>query len=216
MTDPPAVRRQARSSVRRRQVLDAALISFAEKGIAATAIEDICARSGASVGSVYHLFGSKAGVAAALYLDALADFQASVRRRLKPTTGAEDGVRAIIAAQIAWVEKHPARARFLQQMRHTETIAVHAEEMRRLNREFGRAIGAWAQRHGDSGQLQRLPIDLFMAQLLGPAHEYLRARLAGRQCAPRNRAIQLLGAAAWRALGVGRKDAHSTRKGASR
>jgi AcrR family transcriptional regulator len=212
VTTQPAVRRQARSSVRRRQVLDAALSCFAEKGIAGTAIEDICSRSGASVGSLYHLFGSKTGVAAALYLDALADFQGAVRRRLKPTTDARAGVCAVIVAQIAWVGKNPARARFLQEMRHTETVAAHAEEIRLLNREFGLAIGAWAQSHIGSRKLRRMPIDVFMAQLLGPTHEYLRGRLAGRQCAPRNLAVQLLGESAWRALGIERIEVDSTHK----
>ncbi|HTO27428.1 MAG TPA: TetR family transcriptional regulator, partial [Devosia sp.] len=41
---------------RRRQILDAALSAFLERGYAATSIADIRARSGASTGSIYHFF----------------------------------------------------------------------------------------------------------------------------------------------------------------
>jgi AcrR family transcriptional regulator len=194
-------RRQPRSTARCREVLEAALACFAEKGIAATAIEDICTRAGASVGSVYHLFGSKDGVAAAVYRDALADFQAALRQRLGPEAGAREGVLAIIAAHIAWVEKNPERTRFLHEARHTETVAAHAAEIGDDNRAFGLAIAAWAKTHMAAGILRRMPGDLFIAQLLGPTHEYVRARLAGREAASASIAKRALGDAAWRALG---------------
>jgi AcrR family transcriptional regulator len=44
-------------SSRRELILDAALRSFLEHGLAGASIEDVCARSGSSVGSVYHHFG---------------------------------------------------------------------------------------------------------------------------------------------------------------
>ena len=204
-----SARLQTRSSARRREVLDAALACFAEKGVEATSIEDICGRSGASVGSVYHLFGSKAGVAAALYLDALADFQAAVGGQLKPATGASDGVHAVIAAHIKWADKNRARANYLMEARHTGTVAAHADQIRALNREFGLAIGRWAQAHIAQGALRQMPTGLFIAQLLGPTHEYVCGRLAGRESAPLKLAIRLLAEAAWRALGSDASAANS-------
>lgn len=212
MPGRPAIRRQPRSTARRREVLDAALDCFAKNGIAGTAIEDICSRSGTSVGSLYHQFGSKAGIAAALYLDALADFQAAVGARLAPATGARAGVQALIAAHLEWVGRHPGRARFLQEMRRADAVAVHEEEIRALNRAFGQAIGAWAQKHIAAGRLRRLPVDLFIAQLLGPAHEYVRGHLAGRESTPPDVAARLLGDAAWRAIGIDRPE-KTTRHG---
>ena len=60
---------------RRDQILDAARACFAEHGYAATTIEQIAARSGASNGSIYHHFGAKDGILAALYVSALASYQ---------------------------------------------------------------------------------------------------------------------------------------------
>ena len=192
---------QTRSTVRRREILEAALACFTEKGIEGTAIEDICLRAGASVSSVYHLFGNKAGIAAALYLDSLQAFQMSVCRQLKPTLGAREGVLAFVAAHIKWAEKNHARANFLQASRHTGSVAAHAEAIRALNRSFSEAIGSWAQQHIASGQLRTMPADLFIAQLLGPTQEYVRGRLAGRPSAALKLAIEMLGESAWRALG---------------
>jgi AcrR family transcriptional regulator len=51
---------QAQSSTER--ILDAAESWFAEKGFAATSINDVCERSGLPVGSIYHHFGNKEGL----------------------------------------------------------------------------------------------------------------------------------------------------------
>jgi len=202
MTPPATVRRHARSAVRRKQVLDAALACFVQKGVEGTAIEDICTASGASVGSIYHQFVSKTSVAAAVYLDALADFQAAVIRHVDPAAGAREGILAIIAADIAWVEENPVRARFLQQARHAEVVAARAPAIADLNRAFGQSVAAWMVPHVAAGRLRALPVDLFIAQLLGPAQEYVRGRLSGRGGAGPEVAIEVLGDAAWRALGT--------------
>jgi AcrR family transcriptional regulator len=197
----PLVRRHARSVARRRQVLDAALACFSEKGVEGTVIEDICTASGASVGSIYHQFESKTGVAAAVYLDALADFQAAVAQCIGPAVGAREGVLAVIAAHVEWVEGNPARARFLQQARHTELVATRASEIAGLNQAFGQSVARWMAIHVAAGRLRPLPVDIFIAQLLGPAQEYLRGRMSGRKGASPESAIEALGDAAWRALG---------------
>jgi len=55
-----------RSATTRRAVLDAAREMFLSRGYEATSIEDIVARSGVSVGSVYHQFGGKREILLAL------------------------------------------------------------------------------------------------------------------------------------------------------
>lgn len=202
MVQQATARRQHRSVLRRQQVLDAALACFAEQGIDGTAIEDICAASGASVGSIYHLFDGKAAVAAALYLETLSDYQAAVTRDIGAATGAREGIVAIVAAHIRWVESNPQRARFLQQARHTEVVVARAPEIADLNRDFGRAIAAWMAPHVAAGSLRASLVDIFIAQLLGPAQEYVRGRMSGREGTPPEAAIEALGAAAWRALGI--------------
>ena len=198
-----SVRRHYRSLIRRRQLLDAALACFVEKGVQGTAIEDICTASGASVGSLYHQFDGKNSVAAAVYLDALEDFQAAVAATVPPGTGAREGILAIVAAHVRWVDENPARARFLQQARHGEIIAARAADIAEANRTFGRGLADWMAPHVAAGRLRALPLDLFIALLLGPAQEYVRGRMSGRDSTAPNEAIVHLGAAAWRSLAPG-------------
>ena len=69
MTQATAVRRVDDA---RQQVLDAVLVLFAGRGYFATSIQDISRESAVSVGSIYHHFGDKVGIARALY-QALSD-----------------------------------------------------------------------------------------------------------------------------------------------
>jgi AcrR family transcriptional regulator len=213
MESAPAIRRQARSTARRQQVLGAALECFVEKGIDGTSIEDICIASGASVGSIYHQFDSKTGVAAAVYLDALADFQDAVSRRLEQAHGAREGILAMVAAHVAWVEGNLARARFLQQARHTEVVAARAPAIAELTRSLGRTVAEWMAPHVMATRLRAVRVDLFIALLLGPVHEYIRGRLSGRSASPPELAIPVLGEAAWRALGIDEGDDARTTDG---
>lgn len=56
----------SQSADTKRAVLDAAKAMFAENGYEHTTISDIVARSGVSVGSIYHQFGGKAEICRAL------------------------------------------------------------------------------------------------------------------------------------------------------
>ena len=56
--------RAAATSARQEAILDAALKLFNRHGYAATSIDDLRKASRASVGSIYHHFGGKEGVAA--------------------------------------------------------------------------------------------------------------------------------------------------------
>lgn len=186
--------------MRRRVVLDAARACFGTKGVNGTSIEEICQQAKTSVGSVYHQFGSKTGIAAALYLDTLADYQRHISTAIEPDCTARAGIHALIAAHLAWVVDNPFQARFLQEFRRNDALAEHETEILNLNRQFGRAIATWAQTRIADHSLRPLPIDIFMSVLLGPANEYVRGLLEGRHSTPAHEAALLLGETTWRAL----------------
>ena len=48
---------------------------FSERGLSGATIDDVRRLSGASIGSIYHHFGDKEGIADALYADGLRDYQ---------------------------------------------------------------------------------------------------------------------------------------------
>src|SRR5215469_10508670 len=98
---------------RRQAILDAALTCFLRSGVAGTTIDAIHRESGASVGSIYHFFGSKEGVAAELYLDTLRDYFDTYFAALRRSRSARGGIEGSVRAHLRWVATHEARARYL-------------------------------------------------------------------------------------------------------
>src|SRR3954454_9607241 len=128
------------TTTRRDEILDAALDAFESKGVLAATLDDIRERSGASIGSIYHHFGDKEGIAAALYAQLLGDWQRGFVAALRGR-GAEEGVRAAVDHHLCWAAKHPAAMRFL--LAGTPAQAAVAAQ----NREFFAAVQAWLARH---------------------------------------------------------------------
>lgn len=176
----PTPEPEGRSARRRRAVLDAALHCFITKGYEATRIEDIRVRSGASIGSIYHHFGSKERVAAALYVEAIRLYQEQLVLAITPEVPAEDGVRAIARHHLRWVNEHPDMARYLLTRRVPEVELAMAKELREVNREFMRPLSAWMKAKAAEGTMRELTLDLFHALVMGPAQEFARHWLAGR------------------------------------
>jgi AcrR family transcriptional regulator len=171
-------------SERRQAILDVALELFLDEEQDAT-IEEICRRSGASNGSVYHHFGSKDGIAAELTARFLADYQEGFVAALE-----EGGVRAAVAHHLRWVTAHPDQARFLLR------FGTGGERVAAQNRAFYAEVESWVARH----DLRELPLDVRAAILIGPAQEVSRAWLDGRSKTRPDEAADALGEAAWRAL----------------
>jgi AcrR family transcriptional regulator len=183
-------------SERKRDILEAALRGFAEKGLAGTTVEEVRRRSGASVGSIYHHFGDKEGIAAALYLDLLRDYQAGVVAVLAGGRDAERTVTGLVRHHLRWVEADPDRARFLL----TGLPPRAAGSISEVNRDGLRATAEFLERGIEAGELADVPLDVFYAVLIGPAQEFCRHWLQGRMRTSLRAAERSLAAAAWRAL----------------
>lgn len=177
---------------RRKEILDAALDAFAKTG--EVAIEEVRRRSGASVGSIYHHFGGKEGIAAALYLEVLGDYQAGAARALQGAKGGEEGVKALVGHHLRWVGRNPERARFLLRGRGAREAA--GEELERLNHDFSAVIDGWV---GSHPEIRPLPREVFYVVTIGPAQEASRLWLAG--AIPSLRKLEdELAESAWRAV----------------
>lgn len=192
--------RQNRSEIRRQQVLAAALACFSEYGYADTDVREIGRRAKASLGSIYYQFENKAGLAAAVYLDGLQQYQQGMRDMLAGVSDLRKGLAGIVGYHLRWTEANPTLARFLVQARRADFMREQDANIRKLNRDFAGVLGAWLQPHLKAGELRALPIDMTIALLLGPCHEYIRRYLGGHQVTPLREAERVLSDAAWRAL----------------
>jgi AcrR family transcriptional regulator len=179
-------------TTRRETILAAALEAFAEQGVEGTTIAEVRRRSGASVGSIYHHFGDKEGLADALYLDGLRRYQQGFLDVLARHADAERGVKALVRHHLRWVAANPDLARYLLRRREVDDEAVNAE--------LRRASTDWLAHQRQAGRLRPLPSDLTLVLLIGGAQEFCRLWLAGRAQTSIERAERPLAEAAWRAL----------------
>ncbi|MBZ4416925.1 TetR/AcrR family transcriptional regulator [Myxococcus sp. RHSTA-1-4] len=183
----------------RRAILDAALECFTRLGWTATTIEDIRKGSGASVGSVYHHFGAKEGIAVALYIDCLRQHQEALRARLERELDAEGFVREVVIHHIVWCRTNPQAARFLIQMRRDESVAAAEPEIQEATGDFVREMYERLKAFVKEGQLLKLPSSAYLPLLLGPAQELLRYWASGK--GELKAGIEkVLADAAWRSL----------------
>lgn len=104
-------------------ILDAARDHVLAEGPRAASVAAIAGASGAPVGTLYHRFGSRDGVLAAVWLRALERFQAAALAA--DAAHAEDPVEAAVAmavAALAFATEHPEDARLLLVVRRSDLL----------------------------------------------------------------------------------------------
>ena len=192
--------RQVRTQARRRDILDAALALFLERGVSETTADDMRARSGVSVGSFYHHFaGGKGDVAAALYLETIAEYQAGFLAELRRHRQVARGVTATVRYHLRWVESHRDAARFLFNYGDLELRSRPDEALAQLNTRLVLEVRNWAANVG-AVELAALPTDVTTALWLGPAQHFARRWLTGGTTTAIDRAARLLSVPASAAL----------------
>jgi AcrR family transcriptional regulator len=184
-----------------RKVLEVALKEFDSVGYSAATIEKIHVDADVSVGTIYHHFGSKEGIAGALYAESLWSFQRGLIQVLLRSEGAEADVRAAVVHFVTWVDANRARARFLLRRRETEITRANRTDIELLNRRLLTTIEEWRRPLVAAGELRDLTLPLLFAIWFGPAQEYARQELERSRRKPELLAVaDALADAAWAAL----------------
>jgi AcrR family transcriptional regulator len=163
---------------RRAAILDAALTCFLTSGVAGTTVDTLQQASGASVGSIYHFFGSKERVAVELYLDTLGDYLNTYLATLLNGRSARNGVEGSVCTHLRWVGAHEERARYLFNCREPEVLEESRLAVRSLNEQFYEQTNEWLRPHVQRGRIRSLPPRLCQALWMGPSVEYARLWLA--------------------------------------
>ena len=123
--------RNAKASMYRSLVVDAAEKLFAERGYEQTKIQDIAAESGLSLGTLYSVFDGKAAVYDAVQSDRLGEVFLLAGEAMGSAEGAVERLLQGNRRFIRWLTEHPA---FLR---------IHLE-----------GSAAWATNPGDVGEEQ--------------------------------------------------------------
>ncbi len=186
----------ARAQLKRR-MLAAALACFNEHGIEPTTIEMILARCEASVGNLYHHFGSKEGLVAALFFCALQDQGELIEAKLAKAQTTREGVAALVHSYVDWVTEQPELARFMFQARSAVSKGPHGAELQQRNRQRAKLVISWLAEPGRQGELKPWPQELLPSLIIGAAENYSRAWLSGRVKAAPAQHRAMLAEAAW-------------------
>ena len=120
---------------RKDEILQAALACFTEHGVDVTTIEMIRDRSGASIGSLYHHFGNKERIIAALYLAGTAQYADLLQRGFASAASAEACVKLLVTSYIDWVVANPDWARFILHSRSRVEAGEMGDALRDANRQ---------------------------------------------------------------------------------
>lgn len=185
---------------RRDAILNAALEAFSAFGYEETPIESICRTAPASVGSFYHHFGSKEGVAAALYSEAIDRFQSGLQAALDEPLEPRSMVSVLVRTHLTWVRSNELWARYLLQMGTAPATAAAQPAVTERNRALLMSIEAWAAPHITQGVVVPLPPAALLAQILGPSYFITRAWLAGG-AEISDDLIDRFAESAWRSIG---------------
>ncbi|CDG82707.1 TetR/AcrR family transcriptional regulator [Janthinobacterium agaricidamnosum] len=186
---------------RKSVILAAALAVFTEKGVVAATVDDIRQRSQASVGSIYHHFGTKEGIAAALFMHGLDDYWGRLQVSLQAAPNAERAIHALLETHLVWIVGQPDLARFLFARRQAIS-ADHEQAIRQRTAAHFKALFELFKPWFRQGILRRLPAELYSPLLLGPAQDLARHWLGGRIEFDPLSVIDELSGAAWRSLAV--------------
>ena len=196
MTTTPRARATAE---RKTSVLSAALACFIEEGIDATTIHDIQRRADCSIGSLYHHFGSKEGIAEELFLDGISQLNRGMLRRIRRCSGAEQSVRAVVEYYCEWSTRHRDLARYLHS-RDIDFSEDARERLHHIHRSYIRDVFAWFGPFLETGHMRVLPTDTYVPLISGPIQEYVRRWLSGHHKEGPRKVKALFAEAAWAAV----------------
>lgn len=199
----PQINRQSATAARQAAILTATLDLVSEKGVTAVTMSDICGRSGASVGSVYHHFNDREGVLYALYRECLDDCFTQLLAAVQLTTEAKQGVKALVRTYLSWVEENPSRATFIYEASQGTMLRHFLPEILAFKGAFYADIFAWMAPFVEAEELLRLPPWAYDAIIMGPAHEFARRWLGGMQELSLAEAQTIIADAVWRAICLG-------------
>lgn len=105
------------------RVLQATLHLFSQKGYFSTSVHDIARESGVSIGSIYHHFRDKEGVASALFESLLERMTRELENIANRYDSTHDKCRAVIELLFEMTEDEPEVMEYMLYSKHREFLS---------------------------------------------------------------------------------------------
>ncbi|GAA2213528.1 TetR/AcrR family transcriptional regulator [Nonomuraea monospora] len=188
--------RHKRSEETVTKLLDTALAIYPDD----FTLRALTTRSGVSMGSVYHHFGSLEGLAAALYSRCMGALLDTLTSAVEDAADARDGVRRAVTAYLGFTAEHPDQARFIHAAPYAIDLGPYAERIAAGKAPRLERLNGWILGHMDGGAVARLPVAQVEMLLVGPVAEVTRRWLAGAPEIDLAEAARVLPDRVWRSL----------------
>ncbi len=183
-------------SARREQLLGAAQEVFVANGYHAAAMDDIAERAGVSKPVLYQHFPSKLDLYLALLDQNAEALERQVREALEKTTDNHDRVYGCVRVYFDFVDDPGGAFRlvFESDLRNEPTVRE------RVDRALQKSVEAIADTIARDTGLQREDAEMLSCGLAGAAEISARWWLNSADSIPKERAIELVQALAWRGI----------------
>ena len=106
----------------REKILSATLSLFSNKGYFNTSVRDIARESGVSIGSIYHHFKDKEGIASAMYNNLLVRMMTELSQIKASNDTAHDRCRGVIIFLFEMTEQEPEVMEFMLSSKHRDFL----------------------------------------------------------------------------------------------
>ena len=183
----------------RRRILDVTAAHLGRDGYATLTLASVRDEAGVSNGSLFHAFASKAALAAAVYVEGMADYQQHATDAIT-LDGSTDDVRRLVATHLGWVEDHGPLARFLFSSLPDEVMGEVAGPLAERNERFFAALADFYEAMRRAGRMGELDLWTAHSICLGPSQEYCRQWVRGTTDRPPRHVADVLADAAIAAL----------------
>ncbi len=181
----------------RARVVDAALDLFSGQGYFNTSVHDIVRAAGVSIGSIYHHFGDKEGIARALHAHLGGRMAQMVEDVVARHDTCREQSRELVARLFAMTEAEPRTMAFLFYARHREFLPdeppVCSSRPFVLLREL-------VERGMARGEVRRLDVLVASSSLFGGAFRMIASRLDGIVPEPLPAYLDEVWSCGWRAV----------------
>src|SRR5262245_620775 len=120
----------------RERILAEATRQLPKVGYAAFTLTAVRETLGLSSGSLFHAFASKPELAAAVYVEGIAAYQAQALAEMRRCEEPEAAIRVLVAVHLAWVEDHRELARYLFSTLADDVMAAAEEPLAAHNKAY--------------------------------------------------------------------------------
>ncbi|MFC1581032.1 TetR/AcrR family transcriptional regulator [Thermodesulfobacteriota bacterium] len=159
----------------RRKIVDTASLLYAQKGFAATSIEEISERAGVSLPVTHHYIKKKSEIMRLIMEDLLNIFKESLSKELMGVDDPEEQLAIAVILYIRVMDKHREKALLIYQKssaldRNSRTKVMELEVQ--VSKVFAGIVVAGIEK----GVFRKLDVDLFSYDIIILAHMWVLKR----------------------------------------